>query len=349
MEIKSVDFGLTKSNEKVTKYTMYNDTGASVSILNYGCIITSIMVPDKNNNIENVVLGFDTIEEYEEKSPYFGCVVGRIGGRISNATFKIDDNIYKLATNNNKNSIHGGLQGFDKVIWDVAEIVEEDKASLNLYYFSKDDEEGFPGNLHVNVTYSFNNNNDLEIRYSAKTDKKTIVNLTNHSYFNLSSGKRDVLEQYLQIDADCYGLIDEEIIPCGISNVEGTPFDFCSMKLVGQDINDDNIQLKNANGYDHPFILNDNTERSAAMYDKESGRYMEVVTDQKSVVLYTGNFLEEGTKLSSNIINKKHMALCLETQYYPDAINQECFETKILNPEDKYSAYTKYSFKVKHI
>ncbi|MCT4599245.1 MAG: galactose mutarotase [Vallitalea sp.] len=347
MNIEMIDFGLTSDNMHVKKYTIYNDMGSSVSILNYGGIITNIMVPDKNNNIENVVLSFDTIKEYEEKSPHFGCIVGRIAGRISNASFKIDNNVYTLAKNNNKNSIHGGLKGFDKVIWDVTQITEKDKASLSLYYFSEDGEEGFPGNLHVNVTYTFNNNNDLEIQYSAKTDKKTIVNLTNHSYFNLSSGERNILEQYLQINADSYGLVDTETIPYGVENVENTPFDFRTMKLVGQDIKSNNKQLNNALGYDHPYFINDNDNVSAIMYDKESGRYMEVITDQKAVIFYAGNQLEEGIKLSSGIINKKHMGLCLETQYYPDAINQDCFETRILTPEDTYTAYTKYSFKVK--
>lgn len=347
MEIKSIDFGLTKDKQSVKKYSIYNDNGSSVSILNYGGIITNIMVPDRNNNIENVVLSFDTIKEYEEKSPYFGCIVGRIAGRISNASFKIDNNVYTLAKNNNKNSIHGGLKGFDKVIWNVTKIIEKDKASLSLYYFSEDGEEGFPGNLHVNVTYTFNNNNDLEIQYSANTDKKTIVNLTNHSYFNLSSTKRDILKQYLQINADTYGLVDDETIPYNVENVENTPFDFRTMKLVGQDIKSNNIQLNNALGYDHPFFINDNEDISAIMYDKDSGRYMEVITDQKAIVFYAGNQLVEGIKLSSNLISKKHMALCLETQYYPDAINQDCFETRILSPQDTYTAYTKYSFKVK--
>lgn len=349
MEIKSNSFGYTKSDEEVIKYTLYNDNNSSISILNYGGIITSIMVPDKNGNIENVVLGFDSIKDYEEKSPYFGSLVGRVAGRVSNASFKIDSSTYNLAANNNSNSLHGGIKGFDKVIWNVTEIVEKDTVSISLNYLSKDGEEGYPGNLDVNVTYSFNNNNELEIHYNAKTDKKTVVNMTNHSYFNLSgNGKRDILEQYLQINADSYCPVDKEIMPIEISDVKNTPFDFSQIKLVGQDIKIDDVQLQIVGGgYDHPFILNDKENIAAIMHDKESGRYMEVVTDQKALVFYACNQLDSGIELSSNIISKKHIALCLETQYYPDAINQEFFESKFLCPNETYKAYTKFSFKVK--
>lgn len=348
MEIKSTSFGITKSGEEVTRYTLENDNNCSVSILNYGGIVNNIMVPDKNGNIENVVLGFDNITDYEEKSPFFGCLVGRVAGRISNASFKIDDKTYDLAPNNNGNTLHGGLKGFNAVIWDTASIVKKDSISLILNYLSKDGEEGFPGDLDITVTYTFNNDNELEIQYKGTTDKKTIVNMTNHSYFNLSgNGKRDVLEQYLQIDADKYGVVDKELIPEGIADVEGTAFDFREMKLVGQDIKNDEVQLKNAGGYDHPFILNEDKDIKATMYDEKSGRCMEVVTDQKSVVFYACNSIQEGMELASGIVARKHIALCLETQYYPDAINQDCFESNILNPGDTYKAYTKYRFKVK--
>ncbi|GKX28142.1 aldose 1-epimerase [Vallitalea longa] len=348
MEIKSTSFGITKSGKEVTKYTLYNDNKCSVSILNYGGIVNNIMVPDKNGNIENIVLGFDDITSYEEKSPFFGCLVGRVAGRISNASFKIDDNVYTLHANDNGNTLHGGLNGFNSVIWDTKSIVKKDSISLILNYLSKDGEEGFPGNLDITVTYTFNNNNELEIQYNGNTDKKTLVNMTNHSYFNLSgNGKRDILEQYLQINADKYGLVDTELIPNGIADVKNTAFDFRNMKLVGQDIKNDEEQLKNAGGYDHFYILDDAKDIAATMYDETSGRYMEVVTDQKSVIFYASNTIEEGVKLASDIVTKKHIALCLETQYYPDAINQDCFESKILNPGDTYKAYTKYCFKVK--
>ena len=349
MELKTTSFGITQSGEEVTKYTLCNDNNYSVSILNYGGIINNIMAPDKNGKVENVVLGFDNISDYETKSPYFGCLVGRVAGRISNASFKIDDNVYTLYANNNGNTLHGGKKGFDSVIWDSKSVVRDDSISIILHYLSKDGEEGFPGNFDVTVTYTFNNNNELEIHYKGNTDKRTIVNMTNHSYFNLSgNGKRTILDQYLQVDADKYGLVDTELIPTGIADVTNTALDFRKMKLVGQDINNDEEQLNNVGGgYDHLLIFNENTDIAATMYDKESGRLMDVVTDQKSVIFYTSNSMDEGIKLASNMVTKKHIALCLETQYYPDAINQDCFDSNILNPEDTYEAYTKYCFSVK--
>lgn len=349
MEIKSSSFGKTKSGQEVTKYTLYNDHGYRVSILNYGGIITDIMVPDKNGQVESVVLGFDTIGEYEEKSPYFGCLVGRIAGRISGATFDIDGTTYPLAKNNNGHSLHGGDIGFDKVIWQCAEIVETDYVALSLNYLSEDGEEGFPGNLDVQVTYTFNNDNALNIYYKATTDKKTIVNMTNHSYFNLSgNGKSTILEQELMINADHYGLIDQDIIPAGIGNVKGTAFDFTTSKAVGSDLVKDEEQLRLAGGgYDHPFMLNDIGSIKASLYDPKSGRYMEVKTDQKAVVFYACNQMEEGTPLSHGAKTTKHLALCLETQYYPDALNQDCFESKYLEPGQVYQAHTQYRFSIK--
>ncbi len=348
MEIKTIDFGRTKKGAEVKKYTLYNDNGSYVSVLNYGGTITEIVVPDKDGHLENVVLGFDNILDYEEKSPYFGSIIGRVGGRISNASFEIEGVQYTLAENNNHHNLHGGVKGFDKVIWNVTKLVESNYIGLCLNYISVDGEEGFPGNLDVTVTYKYNNNNELEIIYKATTDKKTLVTLTNHSYFNLSGNtKRDILDQYLQINSSSYSCIDEEAIPIGIENVEGTPFDFRKPKRVGQNISDNHEQIKNGGGYDHPLLLDSNTEVAAVLEDRENGRYMDVVTDQKAVVFYSSNMIEEGMLLSSGISSRKHIALCLETQYYPDAINQDFFETEILNPNETYNAYTKYSFKTK--
>lgn len=349
MEIKSSSFGVTKAGEEVTKYTLYNNHGYSVSILNYGGIITDIMVPDKDGHIESVVLGFDSIREYEEKSPYFGCIVGRIAGRISGTTFDMDGTTYTLADNNNGHTLHGGIKGFDKVLWQCTEIVDTDHVSLSLNYLSEDGEEGFPGNLDVQVTYQFNDDNALEIFYKATTDKKTIINMTNHSYFNLAgNGKRDVLNQALMIHADQYGLVDSNIIPAGVADVADTAFDFRAPKHVGQDIRKNEEQLKNVGGgYDHPFMLQEDEDVKASLYDPESGRYMEVLTDQKAVVFYACNQMEDGTPLSHGAKTKPHLALCLETQYYPDAINQSCFESTFLAPGETYKAYTMYRFSVK--
>lgn len=348
MEIKSNNFGKTKGGQEVLQYTLTNDQGSHVSILNYGGTISEIVVPDKDGNMENVVFGFNTIEDYEEKSPYFGCITGRIAGRISNAQFEINGETYNVPKNDNGNCLHGGLKGFDKVIWNATEIVEKDYVGLSLHYISADGEEGFPGELDVNVTYKFTNKNELEIQYTATTDKATIVNLTNHSYFNLSgNGKRDILVQNLQILADQYGLVDEDIIPAGIGNVEGTAFDFRTAKPVGRDIKNDEEQIKNAGGYDHPWLLNEGNDVVATLEDPESGRYMEVSTDQKAVVFYACNMLDEGMTLGCGATTRRHHALCLETQYYPDALNQECYESEILEPNQTYRAYTKYSFKTR--
>ncbi len=348
MEIKSIEFGKTQKGKEVKQYTLCNDNGSYVSILNYGGTITEIVVPDKEGNLENVVLGFDNISDYEEKLTFFGCIIGRVAGRISNASFEIDGMKYTLAANNNHNNLHGGINGFDKVIWNVTELVESNYIGVCLNYMSVDGEEGFPGNLDVTVMYKFNNNNELEIIYTASTDKKTIVNLTNHSYFNLSgNAKRDILDQYLQINASNYACIDKTAIPIDVEKVKDTPFDFTTPKKVGQDIHDNHEQIKNGGGYDHPFLLESDTSSAAILEDKENGRYMEVVTDQKAIVFYTSNMLEEGMTLSSGTLSRKNLALCIETQYYPDAMNQDFFKTEILNPNETYKAYTKFSFKTR--
>lgn len=345
MEIISKIFGTTADGKEVIQYSLVNKEGNRVSVINYGGIITEIMVPDKEGKLENVVLAFDNMKDYEEKSPYFGCITGRIAGRISGSKFEIDGTTYELASNDGKNNLHGGNKGFDKVVWNATEIIEDDYVALALNYLSEDGEEGFPGNLDVNVTYRFTNTNDLEIHYSATTDKKTIVNLTNHTYFNLSGdAKRDILDQTLQFDADNFGAVNDEILPAGITKVVGTPFDFTSAKPVGQDIEKDDLQLKNAGGYDHPMLLNGTADVAAVMADEENGRFMEVRTDQKAIVFYAGNMIEEGMILSTGVKSTKRRGLCLEAQYYPDHLNQDCFEDKFLEPGDIYRQKTVYSF-----
>lgn len=346
MKIVKEGFGMLKSGEEVIKYCLKNDRGIEVNVLNYGGIITEILAPDKTGNFENIVLGFDNIMDYEEKSPYFGSVVGRIAGRISRASFKIDGKEYKLAKNNGRNNLHGGNRGFDKVIWGVKEIIEEDYVGIELSYFSHDGEEGFPGNVDVKMEYHLNNN-ELEIKYNAVSDKKTIINLTNHSYFNLSGDLReDVLDHNLTINADRMSCVNQEVIPNGeIIDVKGTAFDFTKPKKVGKDIiNKDTKQLLYCGGYDHPFILNGNENPAARLEDEKSGRVLEITTDQPTVVFYSGNGLGEDIILSGNRKGKRHLALCLETQDYPDSINQDNFPTKIYNPGEKYEAYTKYRF-----
>lgn len=346
MNIIKSDFGKLKSGEKVTKYSLINDNKFIVNVLNYGGVITEIMAPDKEGRFENVVLGFDNIKDYEEKSPYFGSIVGRFAGRISNAQFEIDGQKYILSKNNGKNNLHGGNKGFDRVIWNVKCLSGNDFVGLRMFTFSFDGEEGFPGNLDINVTYLLNNNNELEIKYNVVSDKNTIINLTNHSYFNLTGDfKEDALEHKLIINADKVAYVDDEVIPTGeLVHVENTVFDFRNVKEVGADINKQVKQLANCGGYDHPFILNDDGEFSVKLEDEKSGRVLELVTDQPVVVFYSGNSLEEELMLVGNKKCKQHLGLCLETQDYPDSINQDSFPTKIYGLGEKYETYTKYKF-----
>ncbi len=346
MKILKQSFGNLINEEEVIKYTLINKNKMEISLLNYGGIIQEIIVPDRNGKFENIVLGFDNIRDYEEKSPYFGAIVGRVAGRISNAKFEIDGEEYALASNNGENNIHGGLKGYDKVIWDVKEIKESDYLGLEMSYFSTDGEEGFPGNLNVKVTYILNNHNELEIKYSAVSDKKTIINMTNHSYFNLSGElKDDILDHKLTINAEKVGYVYEDTVPTGeLVDVENSVFDFKHGKRIGLDIHKEVDQLTMCGGYDHPFILNKGELFSARVEEEKSGRIMDVSTDQPVVVLYSGNQLGNDLLLSENIKSKKHIGLCLETQDYPDSINQKRFPKKIYNQGERYTAYTRFKF-----
>ena len=346
MKITTTPFGLTKDKEQVIKYSLQNDKGMIVSVLNYGGIINEIIVKDKNGKYENVVLGFDNIGDYEEKSPYFGCITGRTAGRISNSRFVLDNKEYLLAKNNGRNNLHGGIKGFDKVVWNVKEDINSDSVILSLTYLSKDMEEGFPGNLKVTVDYILNNDDELIINYSGVSDKKTLINLTNHSYFNLSGNlKEDILKHKLTIKASKVAYVNDEVVPTGIvPNVDGTVFDFTEGKLVGLDIKRDTEQIKNCGGYDHPFILDKTESFNIRLEDEESKRILEMTTDQPCVVFYSGNFLEDDLTLDKNVKSKKHLGLCLETQDYPDAINLDCFPIKIYEKDEQYTAHTKYKF-----
>jgi aldose 1-epimerase len=334
------------NNEAVTKYTITNPSGMQVSILNYGGTVTSIITPDKDGNNGNVILSYDSLAGYIQKgNPYFGSLVGRYGNRIANGKFTLDGKTYTLATNNNGNSLHGGLKGFDKVIWKVEKLAGD--SSLQLTYLSKDGEEGYPGNLHTTVIYTVASNNELKIDYTATTDKATPINLTNHSYFNLSAGHDStILNHLVLINANKFTEVNDNLIPTGkLPDVKGTPMDFTSEKAVGKDLQ----QVKG--GYDHNYVLNRNgndIEKAATVYDPSSGRIMEVWTTQPGVQFYTGNFLN-GT-LTHTVNDAKyvqHAALCLETQYFPDSPNQPTFPDAILKPGETYHQTTIYKFLVK--
>ena len=333
------------NNAAVTEYTLTNASGMQVSILNYGGTIAKLMVPDKGGKTGNVVLGFESFDGYRQKNnPYMGALVGRYANRIASAKFTMDGKTYKLAANNFGNSLHGGTVGFDKVIWNVTKIGD---SSLKLTYQSKDEEEGYPGNLNAEVIYTLGSDNSLKIDYTATTDKPTPVNLTNHSYFNLSAGKDStILDHVLQLNADKYTPVNDQLIPTGqIADVKGTALDFTTAKPVGKDIG----SVKG--GYDHNWVLNKNgteLQQAATVYDPKSGRLMEVFTTQPGVQFYTGNFLDGS--LMYTVGGQKyvqHAGLCLETQHYPDSPNQPSFPSSILKPGETYRQTTVYKFSVK--
>lgn len=335
-----------KDGKKVLHFILTNNNGMELSITNYGGTITGIKTPDRNNVFKNVTLAFNSLEGYlQPGNPSFGCLVGRFANRIAGGRFSLDGKEYTLAKNNNGNSLHGGIKGFDKVVWDATPTPGTN--ALRLAYVSKDGEEGFPGNLNVAVEYSLNDNNAVIIAYSAATDAPTPVNLTNHAYFNLSGGEDDtILDHELQLLAETYTVSDDSLIPTGeIASVAGTPLDFTTSKKVGKNI------AAIPPGYDHNFVLNNITgalQRTGTLYHPASGRYMEVDTTQPGVQLYTGNFLDGSLRDTPNGIKyNKHAGLCLETQHYPDSPNKPSFPDTILRPGQQFHHTTIYTFGVR--
>jgi aldose 1-epimerase len=333
-------------SKPVTEYTLTNANGMQVSILNYGGTVTKIITKDKDGNYGDVILGYDSLAGYlQTANPYFGGLIGRYGNRIAKGKFTLDGATYTLATNNNGQSLHGGLKGFDKVMWTVEK--QPGDSSLKLTYLSKDGEEGYPGNLSVAVIYTLTSNNGLKIDYTATTDKATPINLTNHSYFNLSAGKDStILDHELMIKADKYTAVDSVLIPTGkLPDVKGTPMDFNTAKKIGRDI--DSVK----GGYDHNWVLRrsgNGLESVATLYHPASGRFMEVFTTEPGLQFYSGNFLDGTLKYTNN--NQKyvkHAALCLETQHFPDGPNQPGFPNTILKPGEKYTHTSLYQFSVK--
>lgn len=330
--------------QEVRLYTLTNKSGAEVKITNYGGIVTSWVTPDKNGNKSSIVLGFDSLNGYLAKPPYFGAIIGRYGNRIAKGSFKIDTATYTLAKNNGDNHLHGGNKGFDKVVW-TAVSQTTNPASLTLHYLSKDGEEGYPGNLKVNVTYTLTEANELNIEYNAETDKTTVVNLTNHSYFNLTGdASNTILNHTLQVNADKYTPVDNGLIPTGeLKSVKDTPFDFLQPHKIGERI------AAVQGGYDHNFVLirkTDQLELIATLADSVSGRKLEIYTEEPGLQFYSGNFLDGTIKTSDGKALNKHAALCLETQHFPDSPNQPAFPSTILKPGEKYHTVTKYKLTV---
>jgi len=343
-------FGKTPDGQEVFLYTLKNSSGMEVKITNYGGTVASVKVMDRNKKFADVVLGFSNVEGYTQKlnTAYFGALIGRYGNRIARGTFTLDGHQYHLPINDGPNTLHGGLKGFNSKIWDAKDVSTAEGPALELHYLSKDGEEGFPGNLDVTVRYSVDAQNGLHIDYNATTDKDTVLNLTNHSYFNLEgAGSETVLHHRLTLAADRYTPINSTLIPTGaIESIAGTPFDFRSATTIGAHINDQNEQLKYAKGYDHNFVLNSGVNLSTAaakVEDPKSGRVLEVFTTQPGVQFYTGNFLD-GKMHGVGGAYRFRSALCLETQHFPDSPNQPSFPSTVLHPGEQYHQTTIYRF-----
>jgi aldose 1-epimerase len=337
MSVKSEAWGTTKNGENVTLYTLRNRNGMEARITDYGGIIVSLTAPDKNGQFADVVLGFDNLADYEAKNPFFGCITGRYANRIAKGKFTLNGTEYKLAVNNGPNHLHGGKVGFDKKVWRAKPIRRAGSVGVEMAYTSPDGEEGYPGTLDSRVSYLLTNDNELEIEYSATTDKPTIVNLTNHSYFNLAGeGSGSILNHTLTINADAFTPTDDTLIPTGERrSVAGTPLDFTRAHRIGERINADFLPLKQGKGYDHNYVVSGSGLRTAARAkDPKSGRVLEVLTTEPGVQLYTGNHLNVTGK------NGHHYAarhgFCLETQHFPDSPNQPSFPSPVLQPGDKY-------------
>jgi aldose 1-epimerase len=341
MGIQKESFGKTKDGKEVFLYTLENAKKSVIKITNWGGIVTHLLVPDASGKLDDIVLGFDTLEPYLSRHPYFGALIGRYGNRIGKAQFTLAGKQYKLSANEGKNQLHGGFTGFDMVAWEAEELPSGD--GLKLTYLSKDGEEGYPGNLACTVQYVFNDKDELSIEYTATTDKPTVVNLTNHSYFNLKgAGNGDILDHSVTIKADKYTLVDAEQIPTGeLKAVAGSVMDFNQPRVISEGIEE-------AGGYDHNFVLSETSPRplslAAAVTAPGNGRKMEVLTTEPGVQFYTGNNLSGTDKGKGGKTYPKHGGLCLETQHFPDSPNQPSFPTTVLKPGETYHTQTIYRF-----
>lgn len=348
-KVKKESFGKLPDGTEVYSYTLSNKNGVEVKITNYGATITSIKAPDRNGKFDDVTLGYDSIDGYLAKNPHMGSLAGRYANRIAKGEFKLNGKTYTLAKNNGENHLHGGPNGFFKQIWTAAEVESKDGAAVQMKYLSKDGEENYPGNLDVTVTYTLTDANELKIDYLATTDKDTILNLTNHSYFNLAgAGNGDILKHQLKINAREFTPVDKTMIPTGkIEPLAGTPMDFSTLTAIGERIDQNYDQLVIGKGYDHNYVLSNGADLKAQdveVYEPTSGRLMEVFTDQPGVQLYTGNFLDGTITGKGGKVYKQRYGFCLETQHYPDSPNKPNFPSVVLKPGEKYQTTTIYKF-----
>ncbi|HUS86139.1 MAG TPA: aldose epimerase family protein [Bacteroidales bacterium] len=347
--MKTEDFGQLEGH-KVVLITLINKSGNSVKLTNYGAAVVWIEVPDRDGNLENITFGYETLEGYTRGDPYFGSIVGRYANRIALGKFTLDDEEYSLAINNDPNTLHGGPGGWHSVVWNYETFNDDSGApAVRFTYDSPDMEEGYPGNMHIVATYKWTDANELVIGYECTTDKKTVLNITNHAYFNLKgAGNGDILDHELIIKASAYTPVDANLIPTGeMAPVAGTPFDFTSPYTVGERIDEDFEQLILGRGYDHNYVLDNTEEVDAVVYEPGSGRMLEMMTDQPGVQFYCGNFLDGTQTGHGDKVYNYRGGLCLETQHFPDSPNQSAFPTTVLNPGNVFRSSTIYRFSVK--
>ncbi len=352
MDVAVESFGKTPQGQQVRLYTLTNAHGLKAKIMTYGAIVVSLEVPDKSGKMGDIVLGYDNLDSYVKNSPYFGAIVGRYGNRIGKGRFTLDGVTYdKLAINNGENHLHGGIKGFDKVVWTDEPVRRSNAVGVKLSYLSKDGEEGYPGNLQATVTYTLTKDNELRIDYLATTDKPTPVNLTHHGYWNLTGGQRDILGHMLTLNADQFTPVDNGLIPTGdLLPVKGTVMDFTKPTPIGERIESDFEQLKFGGGYDHNWVLNKGGKDmilAARVYEPTGGRVMEVYTKEPGIQFYSGNFLDGTITGKGGTVYQHRWGLCLETQHYPDSPNKANFPSTILRPGQKYETTTVYRFSAK--
>jgi aldose 1-epimerase len=349
--VVAAPFGSLPSGEAVTLYTLTNASGLEIRAMTYGGIILSIRTPDRAHSLGDIVLGYDSLAGYMRATPYFGAIVGRYANRIARGKFTLDGKTYTLAVNNGPNALHGGLRGFDKVVWEAKPFQRDGAAGVELTHTSQDGDEGYPGTLTAHVTYTLTNRNELIVDYVARADRATPVNLSQHSYFNLAGdGARDILAHELTIDADGYTPVDSTLIPTGeIAPVAGTPFDFRAPTAIGARINEPNAQLKIAGGYDHNFVLNGKSgelRRVIRVHDPASGRTMDISTTQPGVQFYSGNFLDGSITGKNGHVYRRNAGFAMETQHFPDSPNHPNFPSTILRPGSEFRSRTVFAFSV---
>ena len=352
MKTEIHEFGKTTDGTPVELYTLTNTNGLEMKVSTYGGIVVSLTTPDRTGKLGDIVLGYDNLQGYLDKSPFFGALIGRYGNRIGGARFALGGMTYQLPKNDGDNTLHGGDKGFDKVVWKGKAINSKEGPQLQLTYLSKDGEEGFPGNLSVRVVYTLTNKNELRIDYSATTDKQTVVNLTHHSYFNLAAGAApNDLGHIVSLNADRFTPCGKGLIPTGeLRSVKGTPMDFTTPQSIGARIDDSYDQLTLAGGYDHNWVLNktgSGLSRAAAVTEPISGRVMEVFTTEPGIQFYAGNFLDGSITGKGGKVYVKRYGFCLETQHYPDSPNQPKFPSTVLKPGQTYKTTTVYKFTAK--